>query len=100
MKYFESAFLGFWLPFVTVFLFILACQSRNVLVAWLEVHVFSSISLVNLQTGRLLEESNQEAGHIKAITLLWKAEDGSHFLSGPWIPSIDRILTSFFQIFS
>ncbi|KAH9745860.1 eukaryotic translation initiation factor 3 subunit I [Citrus sinensis] len=39
-------------------------------------------SISNLQTGKLLKESDKETGHKKTITSLAKAADGSHFLTG------------------
>lgn len=36
----------------------------------------------NLQTGKLLNESDKEVGHKKNITSLAKSVDGSHFLTG------------------
>ena len=38
--------------------------------------------LLNLQTGKLLKESDKESGHKKTITSLAKSADGSHFLTG------------------
>ena len=38
--------------------------------------------LSNLQTGKLLKESDKETGHKKTVTSLSKAPDGSHFITG------------------
>lgn len=44
--------------------------------------MFQLTSISNLQTGKLLKESDKETGHKKTITSLAKAADGSHFLTG------------------
>lgn len=36
----------------------------------------------NLQTGKILKESDKEVGHKKGITSLQKSVDGSHFITG------------------
>ncbi|RZC89213.1 hypothetical protein C5167_030909 [Papaver somniferum] len=37
---------------------------------------------IDLQTGKMLNESSKETGHSKTITSLSMSEDGSHFLTG------------------
>lgn len=44
--------------------------------------IVPTIIASELQTGKLLKESEKEEGHKKAITSLSKSVDGSHFLTG------------------
>lgn len=53
------------------------------------------ISLISLQTGKLIKESDKESGHKKTVTSLVKSADGSHFLTGSLDKSA-RVLTFLF----
>ena len=44
--------------------------------------LFLTKYLIELQTGKLLKESDKEMGHKKTITSLTKSSDGSHFVTG------------------
>lgn len=60
---------------------------------------FFKIYFTNLQTGKLLKESEKETGHQKPITSLSKSSDWSHFITGSLDKSAKVVSQNFSFIF-